>query len=270
MKKSKVLIATLAVATLFVGCSQSNEKVVDTNTITVGATPVPHTEILEFSKELFAEKGYELEIIEFTDYEIPNKALDSGEIYANFFQHTPFLDKYNEQTGADLLAVSSIHFEPLGIYAGKSNDLKNIKDGAKIAVPSDTTNEARALQLLANQGIIELKDGVGLNATPLDITSNPFNVEIVELEAATITHALLDLDFAVVNGNYALSADILDKVLVTEDQKSEAGITFSNIIVVQNENKDNEKTKILIEVLTSDEVKNFINETYGASVIPVF
>ena len=241
-----------------------------TTKIVVGASPAPHAEILEFVKPMLEEKGIELEIKEFTDYFLPNKALDSGDITANFFQHKPFLDEFNEKNKTELVSAGAIHFEPLGIYPGKANSVDALKDGDKIAVPNDPTNEARALQLLASLDLIELEEGIGLQATPINITKNPLNLGFQEIEAAQIPRIIGDVALGVVNGNYAISAGIDESVLTTEDKTSEAAKEFANIIAVKAENAENEAVKALVEVLQSDEVKGFMEEHYGVTVIPVF
>ena len=236
----------------------------------VGASPAPHAEILEFVKDQLKDKGIDLQIVEFTDYVLPNNALDSGELDANYFQHKPFLDKFNNTNSTQLVSAAAIHFEPLGVYPGKSADINNIPEGAEIAVPNDPTNEARALQLLANLKIIELKPDAGLNATKKDITTNTKKAKIIEAEAAQLPRYLQDVDFAVINGNYALEAKIADKVLATEDKSSEGAQKFANIIAVKQGDEGREDIKALIAVLQSDATKKFIEEKYGVSVVPVF
>ncbi len=248
----------------------SSEAPAATAVLKVGATPAPHAEILEFVKDQLKEKGIDLQIIEFTDYVLPNNALDSGELDANYFQHKPYLDDFNAKNGTKLVSAAAIHFEPLGVYPGKSADINAIPDGAEIAVPNDTTNEARALQLLASLKIIELKPDAGLLATALDITANPKNVKIVETEAAQLPRTVQDVDFAVINGNYALEAGIADKVLATEDKSSEGAQEFANIIAIKEGDEGREDIKALIAALQSDETKKFIEEKYGVSVVPVF
>ncbi len=238
--------------------------------ISVGATPVPHEEILEFIKPQLEALGYELEIVPFTDYQLPNSSLAAGEIDANYFQHKPFLDTYNANNGTDLVSAGNVHFEPLGLYAGRTSTIEELPDGATIAIPSDPSNEARALNLLADQGLIELKEGVGLEATPLDIVSNPKNLQFEEMEAAQIPMSLPDVDMAVINGNYALGAGVIDKVVVTEALDSEAATQYINVVAVRKEDADSPKIQALMQALTSDETRAFIEETYGASVLPAF
>ena len=203
-------------------------------------------------------------------FSIPNNIVEDGQCDTNYFQHQPYLTDFNEKNGTKLVSAAAIHFEPLGIYGGKTADLADLPEGAQIAVPNDTTNEARALWLLQAQGIIEVDEQAGLEATKQDITSNPKNVEIVEMEAAQLPRALADVDFAVINGNYAVAAEIADQVLVTEDKDSEAAKQYANIVAVREGDENREDIKALVEALQSDEVKAYIEETFGSTVIPVF
>lgn len=244
---------------------------VELTTIKVGATPAPHAEILEIVKDNLQEKGYNLEIVEYNDYILPNNAVQDGELDANFFQHTPYLEDFNAQNGTTLVDVATIHFEPFGLYAGKTASLEELQEGAKVAVPNDTTNEARALLLLEAQGLIKLKEGVGISATKIDIVENPLNLEIVELEAAQIARTLPDVDIAAINGNYAVDAGLkLSDALAVEAADSLAAQTYGNVLVVKEGNEDSEVTKALVEVLLSEEVKEYINATYEGAVVPVF
>lgn len=239
--------------------------------ITVGASPSPHAEILKAVEDEIKSAGYELKVVEYNDYVQPNVALSEGDLDANYFQHKPYLDNYNQENGTDLVSAVAIHFEPMGIYAGKSSDIKNVPDGAKIAVPSDATNEARALLLLQDQGVLKLKDGAGLEATKNDIAENPHNVEFVEVEAASVPRTLQDADFGVINGNYALSAGLdTTATLASEGADSEAAKTYANIVAVRKGEDQTDKTKALVKALTSDTAKKFIEDTYKGSVIPVF
>lgn len=241
------------------------------NVITVGASPSPHAEILEAIKPELEAQGYELKVVEYSDYVQPNVALSEGDLDANYFQHLPYLENYNTENGTDLASAGAIHFEPMGLYAGKSSDITNVPDGTKIAVPSDATNEARALLLLQDQGVIKLADGVGLEATANDIVENPHNVELVEVEAAAVPRSLQDVDFGVINGNYALSAGLdTSATLASEDADSEAAQTYANIIAVRSGDENSEKTQALLKALTSDTARKFIEDTYKGSVIPVF
>ena len=238
--------------------------------IKIGATPSPHAEILEAAKDALKKKGVEIEIVTYNDYVQPNLATEQGQIDVNYFQHLPYLEDFNKENNTHVVSVGKIHYEPFGIYAGKSNDLKAIKDGAKIAVPNDTTNEARALLLLEANGIIKLKDGAGLTATKQDIVENPHNVDIYEVEAAQIPRSLDSVEFACMNGNYAIQANYKPSdALAAEDAQSEAAQTYANIIAVEEKNKDAEWVKTLVEVLHSKEIQDFINEKYEGGVVPI-
>lgn len=269
MKLRRIACALLtgALTLTLAACGGGAQKA----TLKVAASPAPHAEILQVAKELLAEKNIELEIIEFTDYVQPNLVTESGEVDANYFQHTPYLEDFNAENGTHLVSVGAVHYEPFGIYPGKSSSLDNIADGAKIAVPNDTTNEARALQLLAAQGIISVREGAGLTATKYDITENPHNVEIVEMEAAQLPRTLSDVDFAVINGNYAVQAgfSVGKDALAAEDAASEAAQTYGNVLVVQQDHAEDANVKALLEVLQSEEVKQFINDTYDGAVVPL-
>ena len=239
--------------------------------IIIGATPAPHAEILNAAKDILKEKGYELVVKEYTDYVQPNMALESGDLDANYFQHKPYLDQFNEQKGTDLVSAAAIHYEPFGIYAGKTDSIDKLPDGAQIAVPNDVSNEARALLLLADQGLIGLKEGVELDATKNDIVKNDKNFKIVEVEAAQLPRSLGDVDVADINGNYAIEAGLkVSDALAVEDAKSVAATLYSNIIAVRAGEESSEKTKALVEALTSDTVKKFIEDTYEGAVVPSF
>lgn len=272
-RNAKRILAAGAAAVLAVGLTAcgGKENEADDKAITVAASPTPHAEILEAAKDLLKEKGYTLEIKEFDDYPQQNVVVDEGEFDANYFQHQPYLDNFNEEKGSDLVSAAKIHYEPLGIYPGASEDLENIKDGAKIAVPNDATNEARALLLLEENGIITLKEDAGLNATKKDVEENPHNIEIVELDAAQIARVVEELDFVVLNGNYALDAgfNVQTDAIAKEEADSEAAQTYANIIAVKKENKDSEKIKALVEVLQSEEIGKFITDTYEGAVVPM-
>ena len=272
-RNAKRILAAGAAAVLAVGLTAcgGKENKADDKTITVAASPTPHAEILEAAKDLLKEKGYTLEIKEFDDYPQQNVVVDEGEFDANYFQHQPYLDNFNEEKGSDLVSAAKIHYEPLGIYPGASENLENIKDGAKIAVPNDVTNEARALLLLEENGIITLKEDAGLNATKKDVEKNPHNIEIVELDAAQIARVVEELDFVILNGNYALDAgfNVQTDAIAKEEADSEAAQTYANIIAVKKENKDSEKIKALVEVLQSEEIGKFITDTYEGAVVPM-
>lgn len=240
--------------------------------ITVGASSTPHAEILEQVKGDLAEKGFELDVKVFDDYVLPNTALNDGDLDANFFQHLPYLENFNKEHGIDLVSVGGIHFEPLGIYPGKSTSLDAIAKGGKVAIPNDATNGARALLLLEAAGLIKLKEGADITSTPKDIVENPKDLEIVELDAAQVARAVQDVDVAVINANYALEAgfDVEKDALQIEDKDSEAAQTYANIIAVKPENKDSEAIKELLAALQSEKVKTFINDTYKGAVVPAF
>lgn len=268
MKKKLVALVGVAVltASVLTGCGS---KGTDDKTIKVAASAVPHAEILEQAKPILAEQGYTLEIQIFDDYVQPNEVVESGDFDANYFQHIPYLDSFNAEKGTHLVNAGGIHYEPFGLYPGTETDLANI-EGATIAVPNDTTNEARALLLLQDNGIITLKEGVGLTATVNDIVENPHNVEIVELEAAQVPRTLPEVSFGVLNGNYAMEAGLTvgDNALVYESEDSEAAATYVNVIAVKEGNENSEKIKALVDVLKSDAIKQYINDTYNGGVIP--
>ena len=281
MNNTKKIIALAAAAALtlsLAACSGNNSSSTADNSssdasstvIRVGGSPSPHAEILEFAKDQLAAKGYELEIVEFTDYVMPNVALYEGDLDANFFQHTPYLDNYNEQNGTDLVSACKVHFEPMGLYSETLTSVSDVAEGSKVGVPNDPTNEARALNLLEAQGLIKLREGAGLNATPLDIEENPLNLEFVELEAAQLPRNLSEFAIAAINGNYAIEAGILDKVIVNEAADSESAQEYANILAVQSGELETDKTKALVEALTSDETREFINTQYEDQFIPVF
>ena len=250
--------------------SEAEAKTDDLKELTVGASPAPHAEILEAAREELAKKGYDLKIVEYTDYVQPNLALDAGDLDANYFQHLPYLEQFNEERGTKLVSAGKIHYEPFGIYAGKTASLDELADGAKVAVPNDATNEARALLLLQDNGIITLKDGAGLTATVNDIAENPHNVKIEELAAESVARVADEVAYVVLNGNYALQAgfSVSKDSLAYEKSDSEAAKTYVNVVVVKEGNEDNEGVKALVDVLKSDEIKNFINEKYDGAVIP--
>lgn len=298
MKKSKklfsLLTATVLVGALLTGCGTKSDD--NTNTsdatptesasgtteagsgdlveIVVGATIEPHATILNSDavKNSLKEQGFSIKVVEYTDYVQPNVATQDGSLDANFFQHLPYLNDFNTNNGTTLASVANVHFEPLGIYAGKTTSIDALADGAQIAVPNDATNEARALLLLEKAGLIKLNEGVGLNATKNDILENPKNLDIVEIEAAQTVKVLKDVDLAVINGNYALAEGLSASkdALLVEDPTSEAAVTYANIIVVKEGNEQSEKTLALIKAVTSEETKKFIEEKWQGAVVPVF
>lgn len=277
MKKS-LFVKGLAVAlsiSLLTGCGlKSNDAgkgTEDSKKIVVGASPAPHAEILKKAAELLKDKGYELEIIEFTDYVQPNIALNNGDIDANFFQHQPYLDKFNKEQSANLVAAGVIHYEPFGLYPGKTATIDTLADKAQIAVPNDSSNEARALILLEAQGLIKLNADAGFEATVKDIVENPKNLEILEIAAEQLPRSLQDVDMAVINGNYAIDAglDVKTDAIAIEDEQSISATTYGNILAVKDGNQDKDSIKALVEVLKSDEIRTFIEETYQGAVVPL-
>ena len=276
LKKALALALTGAVIIgAFAGCGakkDSSDKKEETKKIVIGASPSPHADILKVAKKELKKEGYELEIKEYSDYVQPNTALESGDLDANYFQHKPYLDDFNKQKKTHLVSAGTIHYEPFGIFPGKTKTLKDLKKGATVAVPNDTTNEARALLLLQDQGLIKLKDGAGLTATKKDIVENKKNLAIKEIEAAQIPRSLKDVDIAVVNGNYALEAGLkVNKdALATEDADSIGAKTYGNIVAVKKGNEKSDATKALVKALKSDAVKKYINDKYDGAVVPLF
>ena len=244
----------------------------ETVTLTVGATPNPHAEILAQVKDDLAAEGIDLVVKEYSDYVVPNTAVEEGDLDANYFQHTPYMEKFNEENGTHLVSVGKIHYEPMGIYPGLTKTLEELPDGATIAVPNDATNEARALQLLAAQGLIELKEDAGLNATPNDITSNPKNLQFKELEAAMLPQTASEVDLSVINSNFAMEGGMNPATdsLASEDADSEAAQTFANIIAVKEGHENDPAIQALVKALQSDKVKEYIEKTYSGAVVAVF
>ncbi len=266
----KLIAAALTGALVFGTVGTSVVFADDDKTITVAASETPHAEILEEAKPLLEAEGYDLEVTVFDDYVQPNEVVESGDFDANYFQHIPYLESFNEEKGTHLVNAGGIHYEPFGIYPGTKSSLDDIEDGDTIAVPNDTTNEARALLLLQDNGIITLKDGVGLEATVNDIAENPHNVEIVELAAEQVARVAEETSYIVLNGNYALQAgySVAKDALAYEKSDSEAAKTYVNVIAVKEGNENSDKIKALVDVLKSDEIKDFINEKYDGAVIP--
>lgn len=249
--------------------SETGAKADTSKALVVAASPTPHADILGFvSKNLAAEAGLKLEVKEFTDYVLPNTATETGQVDANFFQHQPYLDDFNKKNDTHLVSVGTVHLEPLGLYSKKVKDLGDIKSGQTVAVPNDTTNEGRALQLLAENGLITLKAGVGTSAKLSDITDKK-GLEFKELEAATVPRALNDVDAAVINGNYAIEADLKPAKDSLALEKAD-GNPYANIIAVKKGNEQDPRVEKLVKLLHSDEVKKFIEDTYQGSVIPAF
>ncbi|MBR5539436.1 MAG: MetQ/NlpA family ABC transporter substrate-binding protein [Clostridia bacterium] len=268
MKKLLALaLAALMLCAALVSCGSSDAD----KTITVAASSAPHAEILEQCVAAMAEKGYTLTVRVMDDYIVPNTATEDGEVDANYFQHVPYLESFNAENGTHLVSVAQIHYEPYAIYAGTAKTLDELTDGAKVAVPNDPTNEARALQLLAAEGLLTLKEGAGLTATKLDIVENPKNLEIMEMEAALLPTVLDDVAVAVINGNYAIANGLkVADSLGQESAESEAAQTFANVLVVKEGNEKNEGILALVDALKTEAVKNFIAEKYEGAVVPLF
>lgn len=278
MKKFIGILLTAALAFGAVGCGSTttNETAdeaatttAEGTTIKVGASPSPHAEILKAAQPLLAEQGITLEIVEFNDYVQPNLALNTGDLDANYFQHQPYLDQFNADNGMELVSLGGIHYEPMGIFAGNSSDLASLPDGAKVGVPNDPTNEARALLLLEENGLLTLKEGAGVAATKLDIVENPKNLEIVEMEAAQLPLSMGSLDIAVINGNFALSGGLkIADALAIEEADSLAAETYQNVVAVRKGDETRPELQALLEVLKSQEIADFITNTYEGAVAP--
>ena len=263
----KRVLASIAAATLTLALAVPAAA---EGTIKIAASPTPHAEILEAAKSILADEGWDLEVTEFEDYVQPNLVVESGDFDANYFQHVPYLESFNEEKGTHLVDAGDIHYEPFGIYPGTKKSLDELEDGDTIAVPNDTTNEARALLLLQDNGVLTLKEGAGLTATVNDIESTTKDIKIQELEAAQVPRVLNEVAFAVINGNYAVEAglSVADDAIAYEASDSEAAKTYVNIIAVKEGNENNEGIVALVDALKSDEIKDFIKETYNGAVIP--
>ncbi len=284
MKKFLAVALTAVVALGLAGCGTQPGEPTDTDTqketegetadgaitLKVGASPSPHADILKAAQPLLEEQGITLDIVEFNDYVLPNKALDEGDLDANFFQHKPYLDTFNAEHKTELVSLGGVHFEPMGIFAGKTADLESLPDGAIIGVPNDPTNEARALMLLEANGLLKLKDDVDIAATKLDIAENPKNFTIQEMDAAQLPLSLDSLDIAVINGNFALSGGLkVADALAIEAEDSLAATTYANIVVARKGDENKEELKKLVEALQSEDVKTFINDTFSGAVKPI-
>ncbi len=285
--KNKVLslVFTFALASVVLtGCGSSQSKGGSTAnansatkteskenvTLKIGASVTPHAELLKKAAPILEKDGITLDIVELEDVVTPNTGVADGSLDANFFQHVPFLDSFNEENNTNLVSVGATHYEPFGLYAGKSKDLTNIKDKAIVGVPNNATNEARALLLLQQEGLITLKAGADINATVKDIESNPHNISIKEIAPEQLVRSLPDLDYAIINGNYALEGGLkVSEALAVENSDGVAAQTYKNVVVVKEERKDDEAIKKLVEVLQSDEIQKYINETYNGAVVPV-
>ena len=270
MKKIIAITLALVLALSLAACGGNNAA--DDKTITVAASPTPHAEILKVAAKVLEAEGYTLEITEYADYVVPNNVVEDGEIDANYFQHVPYLDTFNAENGTHLVSVAMVHYEPFGIYAGTKSAIADLAEGDKIAIPNDGSNRARGLLLLEQEGIIKLKEGVGMEATVLDIAENPLNLDIVEMEAAQIAGVRDSVALAVINGNYALNAGLNagTDALAVEDAESISATTYANVLVVKEGNENSEKIQALVKALLSEEVKTYINETYSGAVVPIF
>ena len=271
-RRSFLSSSALLAASSLVACG-GNAPEEDSATLTVAASPSPHAEILsEFAAPLLAEQGITLEVKEYTDYILPNQDTTSGEVDCNYFQHLNYLNNYNEENGTDLVSVGKIHFEPMGVFAGKSSDLSAIADGATITIPNDATNEGRALLLLQEQGLITLSEDAGITATPNDIVDNPHNVDFIEQEAAMLPSTLADADFSVINGNYAIDAGLTLADAVAQESADSDVIRneYANVIVTTPDKESDEKIAALVDVLTTDDFKAYLEETFGDSVQAAF
>lgn len=267
MKKTIALVFVLLLVLTLTACGgQSAEK-----TLKVGASITPHAEILREAAKLLEKQGITLEIVEYDDYVLPNISTENGDLDANYFQHKPYLDDFNQNHGTHLVAVAAIHYEPFGLYAGINKVIADLPDGAQIGVPNDGSNEARALYLLESLGLIKLKASAGFTATVEDIESNPHNFEIIEMAAPQLALSLPDLDMAVINGNYALQAGLnaSTDALATEASDSEAAKTYANVLVVKEGRENDELIQALAAALQSDEVRTYIEKTYQGAVVPM-
>ena len=242
----------------------------DAVVLKVGATPAPHAAVLEVVKGLLAEEGIDLQIQEFDDYILPNTAVEDGSLDANYFQHITYMNNFNEENGTHLVSVAEVHYEPFAIYAGKTSSLDGLADGASIAVPNDGTNEARALMLLEAQGLIKLREGAGLAATEDDIAENPHNYQIQELTANLLTSTLQDVDIAIINGNYALGAGLSEDDALAFEDAAAAAAPYVNVLAVKEGRENDAAIQSLVKALQSDEVRQFMKDTYGNAVVPAF
>ncbi len=293
MKKfASLLLAGVLAAGLLAGCGSSNtpaetgspapsasapaetgsaDTSLEGTVLKVGATPAPHAEILEVVKEILAEQGITLEIMQYNDYVQPNNAVEDGSLDANYFQHITYMNDFNAEYGTHLVSAADVHYEPMALYAGKTASLEELPDGAQIGVPNDATNEGRALVLLQEEGLITLKEGAGITATINDIEENPKNLEIVEMEAAQLPLRLADLDMAVINGNYAIDADLsMADALAVEPADGEAAQAYVNVLAVKEGRETDPAIQALADALLSQQVKDYIDATYAGAVVAMF
>lgn len=268
IRKALILALVCAFAVFaLAACGGGDSSSSEDKTIKVAASPTPHAVILNSVKDALAEEGWTLEVEEFDDYVQPNVATTDGDVDANYFQHVPYLEEYNAENGTNLVSVFGVHYEPMGVYAGTKDSFDALEEGDKIGIPNDATNGARALLLLQDNGVIKLKEDAGVTATETDIVENPKNIEIVPLEAATIPASLPDLALGVINANYAIGAELdIADALASEEADSLAADTYVNVIVVNEENKDSEKTQALVKALQTDEVREFIESEFNGAV----
>ena len=266
-EESDVLTSTKGDSTEALNFTYTGDPV----TIKVGANITPHSEILEVAKPILAEQGITLEIVQLEDSVTPNTGVIEGSLDANYFQHVPYLEQFNEENGSDLVSIGAVHYEPFGIYAGKTSDLSQLPDGASVAVPNNVTNEARALLLLQQEGILKLKDDAGINATIADIVDNPKNIQFKELAPEQLVQALPDVDVAVINGNYAIEGGLhVSQALAVEANDGLAAQTYGNIIATSPAKQNDDALKALVSVLQGSEVKEFINSKYDGAVVPLY
>ena len=276
---TKKIIATatvLSIASSFAACAADTETEGNTNAdgntvITVGANITPHSEILEVAKPILAEQGITLNIVQLEDSVTPNTGVIEGSLDANYFQHVPYLEQFNLENGSDLVSIGAVHYEPFGIYAGRVSDLADLQDGAVVAVPNNVTNEARALLLLAQEGLLVLDEDAGINATVEDIIENPLNIQFEELAPEQLVAALPDVDVAVINGNYAIEGGLhVSQALAVEANDGLAAQTYGNIIATTPEHADDPALQALVEVLQGPEIAEYINNTYDGAVVPLY
>lgn len=268
MKKFLTVVVLAALtACLLCGCKSSDDKV-----IKIGASPTPHAEILRIAAEELKDMGYTLEVVEYQDYVLPNTGVEDGDIYANYFQHQPYLDDFNAENGTHVVSIVKVHYEPFGIYPGKVKSLDGLKAGDQIAIPNDGTNEGRALHLLEQEGVITLKAGTGLTATLADVESYNVEVKLVEMEAAQIPRALQDIALGIINGNYAINAglNVAKDAIAVEASDGLAAQTYGNVVCVKEGNENSEISKALIKAVTSDKVRKYIEDTFEGAVVPLF
>ncbi len=274
MKKKHLLAALLTLVTVVTAAcgstSAKEQKTAEPTKIKVGASVTPHSEILNEAKKILAEEGIELEVVEIEDVVTPNTGVAEGSLDANFFQHQPYLDDFNSENKTNLVSIGAIHYEPFGVYSSKLKSLDELEDGAKVAVPNNVTNEARALLLLEQEGVIKLKSDAGITATPADIVENPKNITFVEIDPSQLVNALPDVAVAVINGNYAIEGGLhVKEALAVEANDGLAAKTYANIVVTDEKNKDNAALKKLVEVLQSEKIQKFIEEKYDGAVVPL-